>query len=84
MRLAGHVVRIGETRNSYILVENLNGNDYFGDQGVDGRILLPWILRKQEVRMWTGFIWLGIGRVVSSVKHGIEPLSSIKGGEFLG
>jgi hypothetical protein len=29
--------------------------------GMDGRIILIWIVRKQGGRMWTGFIWLRIG-----------------------
>jgi hypothetical protein len=30
--------------------------------GIDGRIILKWKeLRKQDVRMWTGFVWLRIG-----------------------
>jgi hypothetical protein len=32
-----------------------------GHQGVDGRIILKWILKKYDVRAWTGFIWLRIG-----------------------
>jgi hypothetical protein len=29
--------------------------------GVNVGILLKWILKKQGVRMWAGFIWLRIG-----------------------
>jgi hypothetical protein len=28
---------------------------------IDGRIVLEWILNKELVRVWTGFIWLKIG-----------------------
>jgi hypothetical protein len=31
------------------------------------------ILKKQEEMMWTGFIWLRTGSVVSSCKHCNEP-----------
>jgi hypothetical protein len=31
------------------------------DPGVDGRIILGWILRKWDVGAWTGSIWLRIG-----------------------
>jgi len=35
-------------RNTYkILVGNLEKRDHFGDLGVDGRILLKWVLQKQ-------------------------------------
>jgi len=32
-----------------------------GDPGVDGRIILRWILMNCDVRVWTGSSWLGIG-----------------------
>jgi hypothetical protein len=31
------------------------------DAGVDGRIILRWIVRKWDVETWTGSIWLKIG-----------------------
>ena len=34
-----------------------------GDPGVDGRIILRWIVRKWGVRTWTGWSWLRIGTV---------------------
>jgi hypothetical protein len=34
----------------------LIGRDYAEDQGVDGKIVLEWILRKCGWKMWTGFI----------------------------
>jgi hypothetical protein len=48
---------MGEIRNAYkILVRKPEGNDYFGDMRVDGRQILKWILKKQSVSLWTGFI----------------------------
>jgi len=32
-----------------------------GDLGVDGKIMLLWILNKYRERMWTGFMWLRVG-----------------------
>ena len=32
-----------------------------GDPGEDGRIILRWIFRKLDVRVWTGSSWLRIG-----------------------
>jgi hypothetical protein len=47
MRWEGHVVHMGEMKNEYkILVENLNARDHLEDIGVDGRIILKWILEK--------------------------------------
>jgi hypothetical protein len=31
-----------------------------GDLIVDGRIILKWVLRKEDVRVWTDFLWLRI------------------------
>jgi hypothetical protein len=47
MRWAGHVTRMGEIRNAYvILVGNPERRDQLEDRGVDGRIILEWILGK--------------------------------------
>jgi hypothetical protein len=35
--------------------ENTKGRDYLGDLGLDGTIVLKWILKKKGVRVWTGF-----------------------------
>jgi len=44
---------------------NLREKDHFGDQGADGRIILRWIFRKRDVRVWTESsglrIWTGGG-----------------------
>jgi hypothetical protein len=39
----------------YLFIE-----DHWGDQGVDGRIILEWIFRKWDVGIWTGLGWLRI------------------------
>ena len=50
-----------------------------GDPGIDGRIILRWILRKWNVGAWTGSSWLRI----RTGECGSEYLCSIKCGEFL-
>jgi hypothetical protein len=40
---------------------NLKGGDHAEDLGVDGRVILKWILRERGGRVWTEFICLGIG-----------------------
>jgi hypothetical protein len=41
--------------------ENLEVRNCLGNLGIDGRIILKWILSKQGVMVWTGFTWLRIG-----------------------
>jgi hypothetical protein len=38
--------------------ENLRERDHVGDPDVDERIILRWIFRKWDVKVWTGSIWL--------------------------
>jgi hypothetical protein len=41
---------IGAKRNAYpILMRDLKGRDHLGDLSVDGRIILKWILGKQDM-----------------------------------
>ena len=42
---------------------NLRERDHWGDQDVDGRIILRWIFRKWDVGVWTVLSWLRIGAV---------------------
>jgi len=35
--------------------------DHFGDPGIDERIILSWIFRKRDVKVWTGSSWFRIG-----------------------
>jgi hypothetical protein len=41
--------------------EKLKVRDSSEDLGVDGRIILEWILGKLGGKMWTGCIWIRIG-----------------------
>jgi len=50
MRWAGHVARVGRREvHTGFWWRNLRGKDHLGDRGVDGRIILRWILRKWGV-----------------------------------
>jgi hypothetical protein len=41
--------------------ENLKGTDYSEDLGVDGMIILEYIVRKERGKVWIGYIWIRIG-----------------------
>jgi hypothetical protein len=46
------VTRMGDMRNAYkILVGKPEGKNHSGDLGVDGKIILEWILRKWDGKM---------------------------------
>jgi hypothetical protein len=51
--------------------------------GVDGRMILKYILKKCFERAWTGLIWLKVGQVACCCEHGNEHLVPIKCGEYL-
>ena len=44
-----------------VLVGKPEGKSHWGNQDVDGRIILRWIFRKLEGVMGTGWSWLSMG-----------------------
>jgi hypothetical protein len=49
-------------RNAYnVLVESLKGRVHSEDLGVDGRIILEWVVEKEGGKLWIGCIWISIG-----------------------
>jgi len=82
--LTGHVTCMGEIKNAYnILAGKLERSNHLEDLDIGKRIILDWILRKYNGKMWTGFIWLRKGLMASCCEHGNEHSVSIKGKEFL-
>jgi len=62
MGLVGHVVyKSVEKCILNIGQKNLKGRDHSENLSVDGRIILEWILEKENWKLWTGFSWLRIG-----------------------
>ena len=62
MRWAGHVARMEERECVHMVWwGNLRERGHWGDQDVDGRIMLGWIFRKWEGVVGNGWRWLRIG-----------------------
>ena len=59
---------------------NQRERDQWGDQGVEGWLILGMISRRWDVGMWTGLGWLRIG---TGCECGNERSGSVKCGEFL-
>jgi len=60
MRWTGHVAFMEERRGVYrVLVGKPEGKNHLGDPGVDGRIILRWILRKWNVG---GMDWIELAQ----------------------
>jgi hypothetical protein len=86
MRWPENIARMGEMRNEYslfFLLEILKGRDHSEDLGIDGKIILEWILGKHGGKCGMDASGSGYGRMAGFCIHGDEPSSYIKGGEFL-
>ena len=62
---------------------NLRERDQWGDQDVDGRIILRWILRTWEGIWGLDGVGSGQGQVAGACEYSNELSGSIKCGEFL-
>jgi hypothetical protein len=63
MRWAGHAEQMGEKRNAYrLLVEKPEGKRPLGDQAISGWIILGHLSESWDEVMWTGLVWLRIGK----------------------
>ena len=78
-----HVWRKGEVCTRFWW-GNLRERDHWGDQDVDGRIILRWIFRTWEGVVRTGWVGSGYEHVAGACEYGNELSGcSIKCGEFL-
>jgi hypothetical protein len=51
---------MGEMRNSCtILIGKPEGKRAYGILGVEGKIVLNWILGKEGGKLWIGWMWIG-------------------------
>ena len=57
MRMTG----VWENRNAYrVLVEKPEGGDSLEGLGMEGWIILKWIIQEKDARAWTELIWVRI------------------------
>jgi hypothetical protein len=84
MRQAKH---LRETRNAYkSLIRNTEGNRaHLGQLGVNERIIIKLMLKKQSMGVWTGVNRLSTayGPTTNFCEHGYKTSDSIKVGNFL-
>ena len=69
--------------HTVLVGKKLRERDHWGDQDVDGRIILRWILRKWEGVVELDGVVSGRGQVAGACEYGNEIWGSIKCGEFL-
>jgi len=62
---------------------SLKERGHWGDQDVDGRIILRWIFRKLEGVVGAGWIWLRIGTGGGHLWYDEVLSGSINAGNFL-
>ena len=67
---------------NFLIIKPTKVKVSWGDQGVDGRIILRWIFGKWEGWRLDGF-GSGYGQMVGTCEYGDELSGSIKYGEFL-
>jgi hypothetical protein len=79
MRWVGHVARMGRGK-AYIGFwwGTLKERDHLEVSGMDGRIILRWILRKWDVGAWTGFVRCMFRPVEGIIRHQLFKTSVIK------
>jgi len=59
MPWTGHVARMEKSTDSYwVLVGKSEKRDHFEDLGVDGRIILKWIVKKMDENLK----WINLGQ----------------------
>jgi hypothetical protein len=58
MKWVGYVAYWEDKKCVQNLSETLKGGDCSGDVGLDGKIIVIWILKKYSVGLWIGLNWL--------------------------
>jgi hypothetical protein len=62
---------------------NPKRRDHAEGLGIDGKIILERILRRQCEKVWTGFIWLKISGIALGYRLNDQGSSPSRGWEFL-
>jgi hypothetical protein len=84
MGYARHVAYMREQRNAHrLLVGKPKGKNHLEDLGIDGRIILNYILKKYDRRIQTGYVWHSTETSGGLLQHGNGPSGSIMCEKFL-
>jgi hypothetical protein len=63
-------------------LQNLKQRAKLEDVGIDGRMILKRTIKEQDMKVWTGLIWLRIGNIGGSSEHVNEPTDSTNDGSL--
>jgi hypothetical protein len=58
--------------------ENLKEGDSLKDLNIGKRVIRNLFLKKEDEWLWTGVIWLGVGKIVGCCEQANEIWGSIK------
>ena len=79
MSWTGQIARRGGVEvYTWICWETLRKSDHLENTSLDGRILMRWIFRDCDVRVWTDSVWLKLGTGGGHFECGNENSGSTK------
>ena len=78
--MGGHIACAGELRNAHgVVMGKTDGRETsWMPYTCDKRVILKWIVNKQDESTWDAFTWLRIGTSDGLFEHGDEPSGYIQ------